>query len=66
MDFRSFINSRFGVNQSDDAESLKAFSTKSLVEELKKRTGVETTIAEPYENITVTANGPAIILKVID
>ena len=66
MNFRNFINSRFGVKQSEDAESLKAFSTKSLVEELKERTGVETTTAEPYENITVTANGPAIILKIFD
>lgn len=47
-------------------EELKSIPTYKLVEELKTREGVETTIAEPYEDITVTANGPAIILKIID
>lgn len=47
-------------------KELKNIPTCELVEELKTREGVETTIAEPYEDITVTANGPAIILKVID
>ena len=47
-------------------EELKSIPTCKLVEELKTREGVETMIAEPYEDITVTANGPAIILKIID
>lgn len=46
--------------------TLSDISTCKLVEELKTREGVETTIAEPYEDITVTASGPAIILKIID
>lgn len=45
---------------------IEEIPTCQLVEELKKREGVETIIAEPYEDIMVIANGPAIILKVID
>lgn len=45
---------------------LKSIPTCGLVEELKTREGVETMMAEPCEDITVTANGPAIILKIID
>lgn len=40
--------------------------TYQLVEELKKREGVEAIIAEPYEDRKIIVNGPAIILKVID
>lgn len=46
--------------------SLKDFSTEQLVNELAARDGVDTTIAEPYENIVVTVNGPAIVLKITD
>lgn len=46
--------------------SLKDISTKELVEELKLRKGVETTIVEPYEEKTVKADGPAIVFKVTD
>ncbi len=45
---------------------LSKFLTKELVEELLKREGVEKTIAEPYEDIQVNVNGPAIVLVVID
>ena len=52
---------------------LSEVSTKELVEELRKREGVFTNIAEPYEAYSVkTGNdtrddkGPAIILTVID
>ena len=47
-------------------EKLKNVSTKMLVGELMKREGVETKIAEPYKDITVSVNGPAIILVVTD
>lgn len=47
-------------------KSVYKMPTSELVEELMKREGVETTIAEPYEDVVVAANGPAIILKVID
>ncbi len=45
---------------------IKDISTKELVEELKKREGVETTIVEPYAEFDVKGNGPAIVLTVID
>ena len=46
--------------------NLKDYTTEGLVNELMAREGVETTIAEPYENVVVAANGPAMILKIID
>lgn len=45
---------------------LSQADTCELVEELKKREGVETRYAEPYEDITVEVNGPAIVFIVID
>ncbi len=42
------------------------FKTCELVGELEKREAVETHIAEPYEDLTVTVNGPAIVLVVTD
>lgn len=47
-------------------ENLKDISTKGLVEELKIREAVETHIAEPYQDIEVKVNGPAIVLVVTD
>ncbi len=41
-------------------------STSSLVNELKNRDGVETYIAEPYADVEVKVNGPAVVLVVID
>ena len=45
---------------------LTRFSTADLVAELQKREGVETTIAEPYQDVTASVNGPAIVLVVTD
>ena len=45
---------------------LEQVHTKYLVDELRGREGVETKIAEPYEDVTVSVNGPAIILVVTD
>ena len=45
---------------------LQKVSTKDLVEELERREGVDTTIAEPYQEKTVSVNGPAIVLVVTD
>lgn len=42
------------------------FKTWELVEELKKREGVEAQWAEPYKDLEVKVNGPAIVLIVID
>ena len=47
-------------------EQLSEFKTCDLVNELRKREGVETHIAEPYQDVTVSVNGPAVVLVVID
>ena len=47
-------------------EQLSEFKTCELVDELRKREGVETHIAEPYQDVTVSINGPAVVLVVID
>lgn len=47
-------------------EKLKEFKTWELVEELKTREGVKTTIVEPHVDEKVEVNGPAIVLVVID
>ena len=41
-------------------------TTKKLVDELGMREGVEKIIAEPYKNTTISVEGPAVILKIID
>lgn len=46
--------------------SIEIHSTYELVEELKKRAGVEVYQAEPYEDKEVKVNGPAQILVVVD
>lgn len=45
---------------------LETFKTCELVEELKKREGVEEVWAEPHGNIEIPVNGPAIVLVVTD
>lgn len=45
---------------------LKSIATCELVKELKKREGVEMHIAEPYKDLSVTVNGPAVVLVVTD
>ncbi len=45
---------------------LSGISTKELSEELMRRDGIETTIAEPYKDVEVKVNGPAIVLVLID
>ena len=47
-------------------EQLSEFKTCDLVDELRKREGVETHIAEPYQDVTFSVNGPAVVLVVID
>lgn len=47
-------------------EQLSKFKTCELVDELRKREGVKTHIAEPYQDVTVSINGPAVVLVVID
>lgn len=45
---------------------LSKVPTAELVAELSIREGVEKTIAEPYQDIAIKVNGPAIALVVID
>lgn len=47
-------------------KNLSCFSTKELVEELSSREGVETKVAEPYQDMEVSVNGPTVVLVVID
>lgn len=47
-------------------ELLSEFKTCDLVDELKKREGAETHIAEPYQDTAISVNGPAVVLVVID
>lgn len=48
------------------ARSKDSFKTCELVEELKKREGVEEITVEPYATKQITVDGPAVILKIID
>ena len=45
---------------------LRLFSTRTLVEELKKREGVEMTTVEPHKDDLICVDGPAVVLVVID
>ena len=45
---------------------LKDVKTCELVEELKKREGVEVKIAEPHKHMAESVNGPAVVLVVVD
>lgn len=45
---------------------LKDVKTYELVEELKKREGVEVKTAEPNKDMSVSVNGPAVVLIIID
>ncbi|MDT8715446.1 BC1881 family protein [Clostridium sp. 19966] len=45
---------------------LSEIGTKELVEELKKREGVEARIVEPHTDTNISLCGPAIALVVID
>lgn len=49
----------------ENVELTKA-TTAALVGELKKREGVKTHIAEPYADLEVKVNGPAIVLVITD
>ena len=47
-------------------KSMNDISTANLVKELETREGVELIIAEPYDNKTITVEGPAVVLVVKD
>lgn len=52
---------------SNDVQAmLKQVATCDLVQELGNRLGVESVRVAPYEDHTVTVNGPAVVLVVTD
>ena len=46
--------------------ALRVFPTCELVAELRTREGGEATVVEPYDEISIQASGPAIVLNVTD
>lgn len=46
--------------------SLETVSTRELVQELECRIGVKKIAAQPYQDVEVNVNGPAVILIVTD
>lgn len=46
--------------------SLNTVLTRELVEELEHRLGVEKITAQPYQDVKIEVNGPAVILIVTD
>lgn len=51
-----------------DAAALgwRSVPTAELVNELRRREGVKTTVAEPYQDVNIKVNGPAVVLVVTD
>lgn len=45
---------------------LSKITTRDLVEELKKREGVNAKQVTPYEDYRVEVNGPAVVLLITD
>lgn len=45
---------------------MQSIPTCELVYELSQREGVEKHIAEPYQDMEVSINGPAVVLIVVD
>lgn len=46
--------------------ALASIATCDMVAELSKREGAEVHTAEPYQDVAVSVNGPAVVLVVID
>lgn len=46
--------------------NLENVPTANLITELRKHEGVKTTVVEPYQDATVSVNGPALVLVVTD
>ena len=54
------------MNKKQVIIELSKISTRDIVNELLKREGVESKIIEPFTDDSISANGPAILIKVID
>ena len=61
----STVEELFGEEEKAKSK-LSDYKTCELVNELQHRKGVETTIAEPYQDVSIPVNGPAIVLVVTD
>lgn len=47
-------------------DELKRYTTKELVEEMKRRDGVLAEYAEPHQDKKISISGPAVILIIVD
>ena len=65
-DYTAFVREPDAALRGPTREQMSEFKTCDLVDELRKREGVETHIAEPYQDVTISINGPAIVLVVTD
>ena len=73
VDFQGFndslmkdVQNPLNIVSEANSTELENTTTAALVEELKKREGVDTRIVEPYVDFDVKVNGPAIVLIVVD
>lgn len=46
--------------------NLECISTNQLIDELCARPGIKAEIAEPCQDMTVSVNGPAIVIVITD
>lgn len=59
-------NSYKRIRRGGELMELHELSTKDLVEELRNRKGVKSTIVEPYVTHKIQIEGPAIVMEIID
>ena len=55
-----------GMDSNTREKGIDTLETFELVDELKKRQGVDTVMAEPYENKVLNVEGPAVVLIIVD
>ncbi len=60
------IENTTGNGKGGELMEITEVPTVALVDELKRREGVETHIADPYADLEVKVNGPATVLVVTD
>ena len=51
---------------SERIQALETIPTCDLVKVLQEREGVERITVDPYETVSLTVEGPTVILKIID
>lgn len=65
-DYDSFKRAEKICSDAVDTDNLKSLPTCKLAQELISREGVETKIIEPYKEILLKCEGPAVLLRVTD